>query len=101
MLTGGRGSAQLVDGEVGYVDAEGLGIEGSAPPAPIVSVLFMCGVVHGFQEVHVAGRTTHIFRRASIFARQAHRPIVTALLCWQALLDGDDVFPAIAEVVVI
>ena len=61
----------------------------------------MCGVVHGFHEVHVAGRTTHIFRRASIFASQAHRPIVTALLRWQALLDGDDVFLAIAEVVVI
>ncbi|MNZ99692.1 hypothetical protein D3C78_1190280 [compost metagenome] len=61
----------------------------------------MCGVVHGFQEVHVAGRTTHIFRRASIFASQAHRPVVTPLLRWQALLDGDDVFPPIAEVVVV
>jgi len=77
-----------MDGEVGYVNAEGLGIEGPAPPAPIGSVLFMCGVVHGFQGVHVAGRTTHIFRRACIFASQA-------------LLDGNDVFPAIADVLAI
>lgn len=40
----------------------------------IVSVPSMCGVVHGFQEVHITGWTTYIFRWASIFAGQPLLP---------------------------
>lgn len=92
---------QPADRDVGGANAEGGCVERPRPHHRQCSVCFSCVVVHGFYEVHTAGPATHIFRRANVLAGQVHRPVVAVLQRWQAVLDGDVVISAVAEVVAV
>ena len=75
-------------------------MEGASGPLAHGFVLFVSGVAPGFEEPDVAGRSADVLGRAMAGAVDAGR-VFEASVFGDPLFEGDEVQPAVAEVVVV
>ena len=85
--------------ERGGLEIEFLVMEGASGPLAHGFVLFVSGVAPGFEEPDVAGRSADVLGRAMAGAVDAGR-VFEASVFGDPLFEGDEVQPAVAEVVV-